>query len=182
GSPTLRPPARRPDLVIRPLGEHGPYVVKDPGAGAYYHLGEEEHFLLMQLDGARDPDAIRAAFAERFGQSLSDEDLQEFLDMAKERRLLQGEGQELKETKSRADDPGDLVSLGTEAPFGLRILYWRKSFFDPDRLFNWLAPKIGWCWTPAFLVFSAGCIGLAAGVVVGDAQGLGGWCFCFLLL
>jgi RNA polymerase sigma-70 factor (ECF subfamily) len=51
--PHLAPPllGRRPELVIRPLGEGGPYVVKDPRSGAYYHLGEEEHFLLTQLDG-----------------------------------------------------------------------------------------------------------------------------------
>jgi putative peptide zinc metalloprotease protein len=158
-------PSLRPELILRPLGDQGPYVVKDPSTGAYYHLGEEEHFLLTQLDGQRNSDAIRAAFAERFGQSLDDEDLQEFLDMAKERRLLQDKGQELKQTKSQADEPGDPASLGGQASFGLRLLYWRKNFFDPDRLFNWLAPKLWWCWTPAFLVFSAGCIVLAVGLL-----------------
>jgi multidrug efflux pump subunit AcrA (membrane-fusion protein) len=158
--------------VIRPLGDQGPYVVKDPGTGAYYHLGEEEHFLLKQLDGQRDADTIRAAFAERFGQSLSHGDLQEFLDMAKERRLLQAEGQELKETTRQPDDPSDPVALGGRAPFGLRILYWRKNFFDPDRFFNWLAPKIWWCWTPAFVVLSAGCIGLAAVLLWANRAGL----------
>jgi len=60
-------PCRRPELVVRPLGEDGPYVVKEPRTGAYYHLGDEEHFLLTQLDGQRDAETIRAAFAERFG-------------------------------------------------------------------------------------------------------------------
>jgi multidrug efflux pump subunit AcrA (membrane-fusion protein) len=147
-------------------------VVKDPGTGAYYHLGEEEHFLLTQLDGQRDADAIRAAFAERFGQELSEEDLQEFLTMAKERRLLQGEEQGEKETRRLEDDPGDPMTLGGKAPFGLRMLYWRKNFFDPDRFFTWLAPKIWWCWTPAFLVFSAGCIGMAAVLLWANRQGL----------
>src|SRR5712692_411808 len=98
-------PCRRAELVIRPLGDRGPSVVKDPSTGAYYHLGEEEHFLLTQLDGQRDLDTIRAAFAERFGQALSEEELQEFLTMAKERRLLQGEGQPDKETGRQGDDP-----------------------------------------------------------------------------
>ena len=35
-------PCRRPELVVRPLGEHGPYVVKDPGTALTYHLGDEE--------------------------------------------------------------------------------------------------------------------------------------------
>ena len=64
-------PSCRPELVIRPLGDKGPYVVKEPRTGTYYHLGEEEHFLLTQLDGRRDAEAICAAFAERFGQPLA---------------------------------------------------------------------------------------------------------------
>ena len=83
-------PYRRSELVIRPLGDQGPYVVKDPGTGAYYHLGEEEHFLLTHCDGRRDGEAIRAAFAERFGQPLSDEELHDFLEMAEARGLLEG--------------------------------------------------------------------------------------------
>jgi hypothetical protein len=67
-------PARRTELVICPLGERGPYVVKDPGTRAYYHLGEEEHFLLMQLDGCHDAEAIRSAFAEQFGRPLAEEE------------------------------------------------------------------------------------------------------------
>jgi putative peptide zinc metalloprotease protein len=175
-------PCRRPDLVVRPFGEDGLYVVKDPRTGAYYQLGDEEHFLLTQLDGQRDAETIRAAFAERFGQALSDEELQEFLDMAEERGLLQGERQGDKETGRQGDrgtrKQGDKETQGGAipgaAPFGLRLLYWRKSFFDPDRLFTWLAPKLWFCWTPAFLLFSAGCIVLAAGLLWANRQMLAG--------
>ena len=65
-------PQYRPDLLIRPLGEDGRYVVKDPLTGEYFHLGAEEHFLLTQLDGRRESDEIRAAFERQFGQALSD--------------------------------------------------------------------------------------------------------------
>jgi multidrug efflux pump subunit AcrA (membrane-fusion protein) len=147
-------------------------VVKDPATGAYYHLGEEEHFLLSQLDGRQDAETVLAAFAERFGQPLTDEDLHEFLTMARERKLLEDERQG-KETRRQPDkEPEDPLALGGQAPFGLRILYWRKKFFDPDRFFTWLAPKIWWCWTPAFLVFSAGCIGVAAVLLWANRQGL----------
>jgi hypothetical protein len=166
-------PCRRAELVVRPLGDHGPYVVKDPGTGAYYHLGAEEHFLLTQLDGQRDAETIRAAFAQRFGKPLSDEDLHEFLRLANEQQLLQSDGQADTEPSRQPDDPLDPASLGEGVPFGLRLLYWRKSFFDPDRFFSWLAPKIWWCWTPAFLIFSAGCIVLAAGLLWANRQGLG---------
>jgi putative peptide zinc metalloprotease protein len=149
-------------LVIRPLGDHGPYVVKDPRTGAYYHLGDEEHFLLTQLDGRQNAQAIRAAFAQRFGQPLTDEDLQDFLELDTARGLLQSEGAPASATSAAraatSEPPGT-------APFGLRLLYWRKNLFDPDRLFTWLAPKIAFFWTPAFVLFSAGCIVLAAGLL-----------------
>ena len=160
-------PCRRSELVVCPLGQHGPYVVKDPRTGAYYHLGDEEHFLLTQLDGQRNAEAIRAAFAEQFGQPLAEEELQEFLEMAQERGLLQEDKPADKQTRRQADTE----TVGA-APFGLRLLYWRKKFVDPDRLFTWLAPKIWWFWTPAFLVFSAGCIVLAAGLLWANRQGL----------
>ena len=82
-------PACRADLVIRPIGEAGRYVVKLPGTHDYFHLGEEEHFLLTQLDGERDAEAVCAAFEARFGEPLSEEDLDGFVETAREQRLLE---------------------------------------------------------------------------------------------
>jgi multidrug efflux pump subunit AcrA (membrane-fusion protein) len=157
-------PCCRPELVIRQLGEHGPYVVKDPRSGAYYHLGDEEHFLLKQLDGHRDADAIRTAFTEYCGHPLGEGELHEFLELAEARGLLQ-QGQGDKPTSRGDDELADSAPSGGQAPLGLRLLYWRKNFFDPDRLFTWLAPRIWFFWTPVFLLFSAGCIALAAGLL-----------------
>jgi hypothetical protein len=64
--------------------------------------------------------------------------------------------------------------LPSQAPFGLRLLYWRKNFFDPDPLFIWLAPRSWFFWTPAFLVVSACCIILAAGLVWANGQAVAG--------
>jgi multidrug resistance efflux pump len=160
---------------VSPLGEDGPFVVKDPLSGAYYHLGAEEHFLLTQLDGCRDAETVRAAFAERFGQPLDDEELHEFLDLAEARGLLQASpvASAIREnplpalTQSGAPGPEPAA-----APFGLRLLYWRKSLFDPDRLFTWLAPKIWFFWTTAFVVVSAACIVLAAALLWANRHGL----------
>src|SRR5262245_39626010 len=149
-------PCRRPDLVIRPLGDRGPYVVKDPRTGAYYQLGDEEYFLLTQLDGRRDAATVREAFAQRFGQPLADEELGDFLE------LVQGQG--LLGADQPARPSGD-PAAPPAAPLGLRLLYWRQSLFDPDRLFTWLAPKIGFFWTRTFLAFSAGCILVAAALL-----------------
>src|SRR5262245_39095768 len=63
-------PVRRAELVIRPLGDRGPYVVKDPENGTYFQFGDEEYFLLNQLDGRQDAWSVRRGFADRFGHAL----------------------------------------------------------------------------------------------------------------
>ena len=89
---TTQSPARRADLIIRPMGEGGRYVVKLPGTHDYFHLGEEEHFLLGQLDGKQDAEDVCAAFEARFGEPLTEEDLDAFVAMAREQGLLDASG------------------------------------------------------------------------------------------
>jgi hypothetical protein len=85
-------PCRRPGLVARRFGEDGSYLVRNRQRGEAFRLGAEEHFLLARLDGTRTADGLRAAFAERFGEPLTEEQLQEFLHLAHERGLLQPDG------------------------------------------------------------------------------------------
>jgi hypothetical protein len=82
-------PCRRPELVARPFGESGSYLVRDHHRGESFQLGPEEHFLLARLDGTRTAEDLCAAFAERFGEPLTEEELQEFLDLARERGFVQ---------------------------------------------------------------------------------------------
>jgi multidrug efflux pump subunit AcrA (membrane-fusion protein) len=154
--PTLNPllPAHRPELLIRPLGDGGQYVVKDPLTGTYYHLGEAEHFLLTQLDGQQTAEAVRAAFEQRFGEPLSAEDFDDFLELARVQRFLQA--------AAEAGLPPEGETTGQRRQ---SLLYWRKSLFDPDRLMTWLAPRLRFVWTRGFLIVSAGGILLAAVLV-----------------
>src|SRR5262249_6753952 len=155
-------------------------VVKNPSTGEYFHLGAQEFFLLTQLDGERSGAAIRAAFQERFGQPLSEAELQEFLALAAEEGLVSASAPpspSLGEGDCRGE--GDTTRPPTPLPQGEEgtndaprspskrqsILYWRKKLVDPDRLFTWLAPKLWFFWTRGFLVFSAGSI-LLAGVLL----------------
>jgi hypothetical protein len=85
-------PYRRPELISRPFGGKGSYLVRDRLQGESFQLGPEEHFLLARLDGTRTAADLCAAFAERFGAPLTPEELQEFLDLARERGFLQPEG------------------------------------------------------------------------------------------
>src|SRR4051812_37470781 len=83
------PPARRPDLLMKPLGDDGQHVVKDLRSGAYFNLPPAEAFLLSQLHGQRTADDICSAFAQRFGEPLTAADLDQFLEIAAEQKLLQ---------------------------------------------------------------------------------------------
>lgn len=92
--PDLAPmvPCRRPELVARRFHENGSYLVRDRLKGESFQLGPEEHFLLARLDGTRTAEDLCAEFAARFVEPLTPEELQEFLDLARERGFLQPEG------------------------------------------------------------------------------------------
>ncbi|MBI1913640.1 MAG: efflux RND transporter periplasmic adaptor subunit [Planctomycetes bacterium] len=144
-------PGRRPGLLLSPLGEEG-HVLKDLATGDYYSLGPREAFLLEQLNGEQTPEAVRAAFEAHFGEPLSQEALWEFIELARDQGFLQ--------TAARIEATPSPPPPAGEPAQG--ALCWRKCLFDPDRLFTRLAPKVWFCWTPAFLLFSTGCILLAA--------------------
>ncbi len=162
---TKIPPARRSDLLMKPLGNDGQHVVKDPRTGAYFSLPRAEAFLLAQLDGRQTADAICAAFQQEFGESLAAEDLDQFLEVAFAQNLLQPDTA-LAPTPAAAPDmpspPAATPQRGV-SPLRLaaRVLYFRRSVFDPDRLFTWLAPKIAFIWTAAFVWGSLAVIVLA---------------------
>jgi hypothetical protein len=85
---------RRPGLVSRPFGENGFYLVRNRRAGESFTLGPEEFFLLAQLDGTRNASDLCAAFTERFGEPLTEAELDDFLHLARERGLLREEEHE----------------------------------------------------------------------------------------
>src|SRR5262245_3590355 len=159
-------PVRRPELLIRPLGDRGRYVAKDPTTGQYFNFGEEENFLLGQLDGKHTAEDISTAFLRRFEQPLPEEDLEDFLTLARTKGLV--------ESEVRSKDSQDRVPKADPSRPSRRqsFLYWRKRLFDPDGLCNWLEPKIRFFWTPAFLIVSAISIIWAVGLMFANGREL----------
>lgn len=165
-------PARRLDLLLRPLGDDGHHVVKDLRTGDFFQLGEEEAFLFEQLDGVRSAQSVCEAFEARFRQPLPLEDLQEFMDLAREQGLLQPPEHPLPwvapaapsppaAPKPDRDVPPPGHPLQRVAPAGgdrprpqQSLLRWRQSLFDPDRLFTWLHPRLAFFWTSTFVVLA----------------------------
>ncbi len=85
-------PVRRLELVSWASGKSGQYLVRNRSTRETFQLGCEEQFLLEQLDGGQNAAQLRAAFAARFGQPLSSDDLAEFLDLAARRGFLEPDG------------------------------------------------------------------------------------------
>jgi len=169
--PAAVPPPRRSDLIVRPLGNDGQYVIKDPVTGKYFNVGEQEHFLLSALDGQQSGAQICAAFEERFAESLDVADLQDFLEMARRRGLLgpaetpdQPGAKAPAEGEAHENSPGQRPADGRKQPGRSAerqsIFHLRFRVFDPDRLFNRLEPKIRFFWTKGFLLLSS--IGIVA--------------------
>src|SRR5688500_9894273 len=85
-APTL--PARRSQLIVRPLGEAGQLVVKDPLNAAYDHFGPEDSVLLLKLEGTATAERVCREFEEGFDEPLGEEDLDAFLDLARSAHFI----------------------------------------------------------------------------------------------
>src|SRR5438045_4525501 len=157
-------PARRRDLIFRPHGEHGEHVVKDPRTGGYFKLPAQESFLFTLLDGGHTPDQCRAAFERRFGEPLPADDLEQFLSLAREFGFLTAPDQHPSRAPAPAPAaepaPAPAAAAPSPAPEGRAakprqsLLAWRKSVFDPDRLFAALEPALRFIWTRGFVLAS----------------------------
>src|SRR6516165_5248640 len=151
--PDLAPslPCRRPELIFRPAGEGGGYVIKGPRADDYFAVGVEEYFLLTQCDGVQSAEVIRDRFTDRFGQTLEPAELDEFLAAARKQGLLRAE--EAPGTTvpaSRATQNGLAGVVGPQ-PRRRRVawqglLSWRIRLFAPERFFTWAQPRLWFFW------------------------------------
>jgi len=173
--PTTLPrlPTRRSGLVIRQLAETGSYVIKDPRNGSYYQLGQEELFLLNQCNGTQPQEAICAAFEQRFEQPLDASELDSFLELAHRRELLEDDSIPEVRRVPCNNDCEQFYRASASQRRAQSLLYWRKNIFDPDRLFAWLAPGLGFLWSRAFLLLSGGCVLVAIGVFWTNRHQLG---------
>jgi predicted metal-dependent enzyme (double-stranded beta helix superfamily) len=67
------------------------FVVQEPTSRRLYRIGEVEHFVARQFDGATPLDTVRRRAEERFGASLTPETLQQFIEKLRGRGLLVGD-------------------------------------------------------------------------------------------
>jgi putative peptide zinc metalloprotease protein len=145
-------PKLRADLVISPQvsGTAPTFVVKDPAAQRFFRFGEVEHFVARQLDGSTSLDVVRQRVEARFDGPLQTDTLDTLVDQLRRCQLL--------ETADARDHHAGHVRGN--------LLYLRLKAFDPDRLFDRLAPRLRFAFTPAFLASTLALVLLAIGVTV----------------
>ncbi|MBI1311541.1 HlyD family efflux transporter periplasmic adaptor subunit [bacterium] len=97
-------PACRSDLVIRQMNDDE-FVVKLPAHRKYFSIGAAEEFLLRQLDGTRSRSQLCRSFEEQFDDSLSDADIDDFLEMIRSRGLLEEPKLDKTDSSSRRNSP-----------------------------------------------------------------------------
>lgn len=140
---------KRPDLTARQHRYQGRvyWVVKEPVGLNYFRFQEEEYAILQMLDGYTSLDEIKDAFEAQFPpQKIGIEELQQFIGMLHRSGLIianvPGQGHQLLERRNerwRKEWMGRLSN----------VLSVRFKGIDPDRILNWLYPKIKWIYTPA---------------------------------
>ena len=83
----------RRDLVFsrQETGGGVVFVVEAPTSGRLFRIGEVEHFVARQFDGATPLDTVRRRVEERFGACLTPETLQKFIEKLRGRGLLEGD-------------------------------------------------------------------------------------------
>jgi len=156
-SSARRMPIRvRPDLEARRQRYQGRtyWVIKDPVGLHYFRFQEEEYAILQMLDGETSLDEIKERFEAQFPpQKITLEEIQQFLGMLHRSGLIlagvQGQGVQL--LKRRGEKRRrELLGMLTN------ILWIRFKGIDPERLLNWLYPKVRWLFTRTALVIALG--------------------------
>ncbi|NLE38535.1 MAG: hemolysin D, partial [Pirellulaceae bacterium] len=145
---------KRPDLSARKQVYLGRtyWVVKEPIGLNYFRFQEEEYAILQHIDGRTSLDELKEWFEAEFPpQKITLEELQQFVGMLHRSGLViadvPGQGTQLHQRKS---ERRRREMLGAAS----NILCIRFKGFDPERLLNWLYPKVRWLFAPAVFVLS----------------------------
>jgi putative peptide zinc metalloprotease protein len=141
----------RPDLSVccQSYGSRRYWLVKDPVALRYFHLGDEEHAILKMLDGTLSLQEIKRRFEAAFAPlQLTLEQLHGFIGHLVHCGLLlvesPGQGAELLDRRNRRRRLEWLESIGN-------VLAIRFRGVDPDPLLRWLDARCAWLFSSWFL-------------------------------
>ena len=139
----------RPDLTAQRERYQGRtfWVLKDPVGLHYFRFQEEEYAILQMLDGETSLDEIKERFEAEFPpQKITLEEIQHFLGMLHQSGLIlagvQGQGAQLLKRRGERRRR-ELLGMITN------ILCIRFKGIDPERMLEWLYPRVRWLFSPA---------------------------------
>ncbi|MBX7164787.1 MAG: biotin/lipoyl-binding protein [Pirellulales bacterium] len=137
----------RPELSARRHKYQGRtyWVVKEPVGLNYFRFQEEEYAILRMLDGTVSLDDIKERFEAQFPpEKITVEEIQHFIGTLHRSGLViadvPGQGKQLLERRNERRRKELLQMVGN-------ILSLRFKGIDPDRILNWLYPKVSWFFT-----------------------------------
>lgn len=138
----------RPDLTAQRQRYQGKayWVLKDPVGLQYFRFQEEEYAILQMLNGETSLDEIKEKFEAEFPpQKITLDEIQNFLGMLHRSGLIlagvQGQGEQLLKRRGERRRR-ELLNLVTN------VLCVRFKGIDPERILNWLYPKVRWFFSP----------------------------------
>ena len=112
-------PKLRSDAVVQRLSDED-FVVKLPTEREYFSVGAGEAFLRQQFDGIATIDSLLEAFEKEFREEISARDINDFIEIAKARKLRESSQSEAEATpasqaKRFADDEDDGEDYNAES-------------------------------------------------------------------
>ena len=143
----------RPDLTAQQQRYQGQiyWVIKEPVGLHYFRFQEEEYAILKMLDGETSLDEIKVEFEILFPpQKITVEELGNFVGTLHRNGLViaqvAGQGEQLKKRRGEKKRREFMGAFSN-------ILAVRFKGIDPDRLLEWLYPKVRWFYSmPARIV------------------------------
>lgn len=169
-SNTATLPKLRSDAVVQRLNDED-FVVKLPAEREYFSIGVGEAFLLRKFDGVATIDSLLEAFEKEFREEISARDIDDFIEIAKSRKLLESSRSDdatavQSSAKRFADDDDDDYTPNQRQS----LLFYRVRLFDPDRLLTWLEPMLRWVWTRTFVAASSAAMCFALLILLSNWQ------------
>jgi putative peptide zinc metalloprotease protein len=149
----MLPMRMRPDLTAQQQRYQGQvyWVIKEPVGLHYFRFQEEEYAILKMLDGETSLDEIKVEFEILFPpQKITVEELGNFVGTLHRNGLViaqvAGQGEQLKKRRGEKKRREFMGAFSN-------ILAVRFKGIDPDRLLEWLYPKVRWFYSmPARIV------------------------------
>ena len=139
----------RPDLTEERHVYQGRvfWILKDPLALNYFRMEEDEYSLLRMVDGRSSLDDLKRRYEAKFPpKKIALDELQHLVGTFHDKGLLiattadQGHRLQERAAKKKREAIWNTVS---------NVLSIRFKGIDPERILNWLYPKVRWFFTPA---------------------------------